>query len=85
MGLGETREEVVGCLADLNAVGVEIVTIGQYLRPTARHQRVDRYVHPDEFEEYRETGQGMGIPTVVSGPLVRSSYHAAEAARLTPA
>ncbi len=80
VGLGETNEEVLGCLADLNAVGVEIVTIGQYLRPTARHQAVDRYVHPDEFDEYRAFGESLGIPTVFAGPLVRSSYHAAEVA-----
>ena len=60
VGLGETKEEVLGCLADLNAVGVEIVTIGQYLRPTARHQAVERYVHPDEFDEYRALGRGAG-------------------------
>ena len=80
VGLGETEEEVLGALADLRAVGVGIITIGQYLRPTARHQAVARYVHPDEFERYREFGESIGIPTVVSGPLVRSSYHAAEAA-----
>lgn len=80
VGLGETRDEVLGALADLNAVGVGIVTIGQYLRPTARHQAIDRYVHPDEFAEYRIVGEALGIATVESGPLVRSSYHAAEAA-----
>lgn len=80
VGLGETKDEVLGCLADLNAVGVDIVTIGQYLRPTARHQPIDRYVTPDEFDEYRTHGQALGIPTVFSGPLVRSSYHAAEVA-----
>lgn len=80
VGLGETKDEVLGALVDLRAVGVSIVTIGQYLRPTARHQAVDRYVHPDEFEEYRAFGEGLGIPHVFSGPLVRSSYHAAEAA-----
>lgn len=80
VGLGETRDEVLGALADLNAVGVDIVTIGQYLRPTARHQAVARYVHPDEFAEYRIVGEALGIGTVESGPLVRSSYHAADAA-----
>ncbi|NND03520.1 MAG: lipoyl synthase, partial [Acidimicrobiia bacterium] len=76
VGMGETREEILGALADLNAVGVNIVTIGQYLRPTARHAPVRRYVHPDEFAEYKDFGESLGIQTVESGPLVRSSYHA---------
>jgi len=80
VGLGERREEVLGALADLNAVGVEIITIGQYLRPTIRHRAIDRYVHPDEFDEYRIFGEAIGIQKVESGPLVRSSYHAAESA-----
>ncbi len=79
VGMGETREEVLGALADLRAVGVDIVTIGQYLRPTPRHRAIHRYVHPDEFAEYKEFGEGRGIPHVESGPLVRSSYHAASA------
>jgi lipoic acid synthetase len=81
VGMGETREEVLGALADLRAVGVDIVTIGQYLRPTSRHRPIHRYVHPDEFAEYRTFGEGIGIPHVESGPLVRSSYHAGEATR----
>lgn len=81
VGMGETREEVLSALADLRAVGVDIVTIGQYLRPTARHRKVDRYVHPDEFAEYAEYGASVGLRHVESGPLVRSSYHAKEAAR----
>jgi lipoic acid synthetase len=76
VGMGETEDEVLGALSDLRAVGVDIVTIGQYLRPTARHRPIHRYVHPDEFERYREYGQSIGIPHVESGPLVRSSYHA---------
>jgi lipoic acid synthetase len=79
VGMGETDAEVIGALADLNAVGVDIVTIGQYLRPTARHRRVDRYVHPDVFREYKSAGEKFGISHVESGPLVRSSYHAREA------
>lgn len=79
VGMGETRAEVMGALADLRAVGVDIVTIGQYLRPTPRHRPVHRYVHPDEFEEYRAFGERVGIPHVESGPLVRSSYHAKSA------
>jgi lipoic acid synthetase len=79
VGMGETREEILGALADLRAVGVDIVTIGQYLRPTARHRPVHRYVHPDEFAEYAAHGEALGLPHVESGPLVRSSYHAKEA------
>jgi lipoyl synthase len=80
VGMGEAVEEVLGALADLRAVGVDIVTIGQYLRPTARHRRVDRYVHPDEFTRYKVHGESLGLRHVESGPLVRSSYHAREAA-----
>ncbi len=76
VGMGETRDEVLGALADLRAVGVDIITIGQYLRPTPRHRPIHRYVHPDEFAEYKSFGEGVGIPHVESGPLVRSSYHA---------
>ncbi len=76
VGMGETREEVLGALSDLRAVGVDIVTIGQYLRPTNRHRPIHRYVHPDEFDEYAEYGRRIGLPHVESGPLVRSSYHA---------
>ena len=79
VGMGETDEEIVGALADLNAVGVDIVTIGQYLRPTAHHRSVDRYVHPDVFDGYKRFGEAFGIAHVESGPLVRSSYHAKEA------
>ena len=78
VGMGETREEVLGALADLRAVGVDIVTVGQYLRPTARHRPVHRYVHPDEFDEYRDFGEKAGLSKVESGPRVRSSYHARE-------
>ncbi len=80
VGMGETREEILGALADLNAVGVDIVTIGQYLRPTARHRPIHRYVHPDEFAEYKQVGEALGLAHVESGPLVRSSYHAKESA-----
>jgi lipoic acid synthetase len=76
VGMGDGEEEVLGTLADLRAVGVDIVTIGQYLRPTARHRRIDRYVHPDEFDRYAAEGERLGLPHVESGPLVRSSYHA---------
>lgn len=79
VGMGETDDEIVGALADLNAVGVDIVTIGQYLRPTSHHRKVDRYVHPNTFDGYKSAGEGFGIGHVESGPLVRSSYHAKEA------
>ncbi len=78
VGMGETEDEVRGALADLRAVGVDLVTIGQYLRPTARHRPIHRYVHPDEFVRYRRHGEALGISHVESGPLVRSSYHAGE-------
>ena len=84
VGMGETREEVLGILADMRAVGIDIITIGQYLRPTARHRPIHRYVHPDEFAEYKSLGEGMGIPHVESGPLVRSSYHAKESREAVP-
>jgi lipoic acid synthetase len=79
VGMGEAKEEVFGALADLRAVGVDIVTIGQYLRPTSRHRPVHRYVTPGEFAEYAACGEALGIPRVEAGPLVRSSYHAGEA------
>jgi lipoic acid synthetase len=78
VGMGETEEEIISALADLRAVGVDLVTIGQYLRPTPRHRRVDRYVHPDEFARYAQEGERLGLGHVESGPLVRSSYHAQE-------
>ena len=84
VGMGETRDEVMGALADMRAVGVDIITIGQYLRPTAGHRPIHRYVHPDEFAEYKAFGEGRGIPHVESGPLVRSSYHARESRAAVP-
>lgn len=84
VGMGETREEVLATLADMRAVGIDIITIGQYLRPTARHRPIHRYVHPDEFAEYKSFGQSIGIPHVESGPLVRSSYHAKESRQAVP-
>ena len=76
LGVGETREEVLGVMRDLLAAGVEILTLGQYLQPTRKHTRVVRYLHPDEFAELKVTGEAMGFRHVESGPLVRSSYHA---------
>jgi len=84
VGMGETREEVLGALADMRAVGIDIITIGQYLRPTSRHRPIHRYVHPDEFTEYKSFGEGRGIPHIESGPLVRSSYHAKESREAVP-
>jgi lipoyl synthase len=76
VGMGETEAEILGALADLRAVGVDIVTIGQYLRPTPRHRPIDRYVDPEEFARYRREGDRLGLAHVEAGPLVRSSYHA---------
>src|ERR1019366_1174756 len=80
LGMGEDREEVVGALADLRAVGVDIVTLGQYLRPTAAHLPVARWWTPEEFESLRKVGEEMGFAHVKSSPLTRSSYHARGAA-----
>jgi lipoic acid synthetase len=78
LGMGETNEEVLAVLRDLRAVDVDIITLGQYLRPSASHIKLDRYVTPDEFRMLREEGMAMGFRHVESGPLVRSSYHAWE-------
>jgi lipoic acid synthetase len=78
LGLGETSEEVLAVLGALRAHGVAIVTLGQYLRPTPAHLPVLRYVPPEEFRDYREQGLTLGFAHVESGPLVRSSYHAAQ-------
>lgn len=78
VGLGEREEEVHETLRDLRDAGVDVVTIGQYLRPTPRHAEVKRFVTPQEFEEYARVGHELGITYVASGPLVRSSYKAAE-------
>src|SRR5438128_2165593 len=75
LGLGEKKEEVVQTMTDLCNSGVDVVTIGQYLQPTKKHLPVARFVHPDEFKEYREIGYSLGLDYVESGPLVRSSYH----------
>ena len=74
LGLGETHEEILQALRDLREVGVEIVTLGQYLRPTAKHYPVDRYVTPEEFDTLKEEALAMGFKYVASAPLVRSSY-----------
>ncbi len=79
VGMGETDDEVAQTLADLAAVGTDIVAIGQYLRPTTHHLPVARWVPPDRFEEYREVGQSLGISHVEAGPLTRASHHAQDA------
>lgn len=78
LGLGETEEEVLETLRDLRAAGVDIVTMGQYLRPSGWHLAVNEYVSPDTFDRYRHHAQAMGFLYVASGPLVRSSYRAGE-------
>jgi lipoyl synthase len=92
LGLGETRDELVATLRDLREVGVAILTLGQYLRPSVRHLPVEKYYHPDEFAELATLGRELGFRHVESGPLVRSSYHAKrqsdlaqDPARSTPA
>jgi lipoic acid synthetase len=80
VGMGETDDEVVGTLADLAGVGCDIVTVGQYLRPTRHHLPVARWVDPAVFEAYRVAGEAMGIAHVEASPLTRSSYHARAAA-----
>jgi len=77
LGLGERTEEILGVFKDVCAVACDIVTLGQYLQPTKEHLPVDRYVHPDEFKMLKEAGLKMGFRHIESGPLVRSSYHAA--------
>ena len=76
VGMGEEFEEVIAVLEDLSQINVDIVTIGQYLRPTAKHRPIHRYVDKEEFVKYKSIGESFGIPHIESGPLVRSSYHA---------
>jgi len=76
VGLGETREEVIELMQDCVDHQVDVLTIGQYMQPTKMHHPVMRWVHPDEFAEYKEIGETLGLGHVESGPLVRSSYHA---------
>jgi len=78
LGLGETREEVIATMRDLRANDVDILTLGQYLRPSSWHLTVQEYVPPETFDELREAGEAMGFAYVASGPLVRSSYRAGE-------
>lgn len=78
VGLGEDKDEVLQVMDDLRAAEVDFLTIGQYLQPTPRHHPVDRFVTPDEFEQYRRLALGKGFLMVASSPLTRSSYHAGE-------
>jgi lipoic acid synthetase len=79
VGIGETDDEVIETMRDLRDAGVDILTLGQYLRPSAKHAAVDRFVHPSTFDAFAARGRDMGFSYVASGPLVRSSYKAAEA------
>ena len=78
VGLGEERQEVIEVMADLRDASCDFLTIGQYLQPSLRHHKLVRYVPPEEFEEYQNIGRKLGFISVTSGPLVRSSFHAAE-------
>jgi lipoyl synthase len=79
VGCGETAEEVEAAMHELKAADIDVLTIGQYLRPTPKHAEVKRYVEPAEFEHYKQVGAALGFQYVAAGPLVRSSYRAAEA------
>lgn len=79
VGCGETEDEVLDAMRSLREAEVDVLTIGQYLRPSAKHAAVERFVEPAEFDRYRDRGLEMGFRFVASGPLVRSSYRAAEA------
>jgi lipoic acid synthetase len=78
LGLGEEKDEVLATLQELAAQGTDILTLGQYLQPTRDHLPIVRYVHPNEFAEFKVLGEAMGFKHVEAGPLVRSSYHAFE-------
>ncbi|GAB4117526.1 MAG: lipoyl synthase [Candidatus Caldatribacteriota bacterium] len=81
VGLGETSEEVIQTMQDLRKVDCDVLTIGQYLRPSPRHLRVQQYLHPEQFIEYQKIGMSLGFKYVASAPLVRSSFHAGEILR----
>jgi lipoic acid synthetase len=74
LGVGETEDQIMDALRELRKIDVDVVTFGQYMRPTKRHMKVDRYVEPAEFERWKEVAENMGFMYVASGPLVRSSY-----------
>lgn len=76
LGLGETRDELIQVMTDMREHDIDMITMGQYLQPSREHLPVDRFVHPDEFDEFGEIAKSLGFKSVASGPLVRSSYHA---------
>lgn len=78
VGLGETEDEVINVMKDLRKVNCDMMTIGQYLRPSKKHIEVAEYIIPEQFERYKEIGYNLGFKYIASGPLVRSSYHASE-------
>jgi lipoic acid synthetase len=78
LGLGESEEDVLATMRDLRDAGVSVLTLGQYLRPTDWHLPVERWITPQEFDDWREAGESLGFAYVASGPLVRSSYKAGE-------
>jgi lipoic acid synthetase len=78
VGLGETQQEAIQTMVDLRQAGCDILTVGQYLQPSVHHHEVVRYVEPGEFEFLGDTGRRLGFRHVLSGPLVRSSFHASE-------
>ena len=84
-GLGETRDEILKVFADLITAGVDIVTVGQYLQPARDCAPVERFLHPDEFRDLERAALDMGFAATVCGPLVRSSYRAADAVRMARA
>jgi lipoic acid synthetase len=85
LGLGETHDEVVAVMADLRAAGCDMITLGQYLRPSSKHLPVTEFVTPDEFDALAAEADGLGFSAVASAPFVRSSYHAGEMAEDTSA
>ncbi len=85
LGLGESRDEIMELMNDLNDAGCDLLTMGQYLSPSEDHLPVAKFYHPDEFAEFKSIGEGMGFAHVESGPLVRSSYHAKEQAKYVKA
>ena len=78
VGLGEDRQSVFQVMDDMRAADIDFLTIGQYLQPTPKHHKIDRFVHPDEFESYEKAAFGKGFLLVSATPLTRSSYHAGE-------
>ncbi|MEG6616722.1 lipoyl synthase [Peptococcaceae bacterium 1198_IL3148] len=81
VGLGEQEQEVINTMKDLRAMDCDLLTVGQYLRPSVKHHPVVEYVHPDQFKKYEQAAHDLGFKYVASGPLVRSSYHAEEAGK----